>query len=144
MASADQWFSGPTWEQTKYKRAWGALWSGGQVLCHDCGGEYINFVCVCVCVQYWGLIELRADTWATPPAFFCDGFFQDRVSQTICPVWLQTRILLISASQVARIKGVSHQRLLEYIILCIAKTLWIMCLKLMNFNVCKLYINKAN
>jgi hypothetical protein len=36
------------------------------------------------------------------------GYFQDRVSQTISPGWLQTVILLISASQVGRITGVSH------------------------------------
>jgi hypothetical protein len=47
--------------------------------------------------------------WATPPALFCDGFFQDRVSWTICTSWLQTSLFLISASWVARITGVSHQ-----------------------------------
>jgi hypothetical protein len=35
-------------------------------------------------------------------------FFQHRVSWTICPDWLQTSILLISASWVTRIIGVSH------------------------------------
>jgi hypothetical protein len=35
--------------------------------------------------------------------------FQDRFSQTICQGWLQTSILLISASWVARITGMSHQ-----------------------------------
>jgi hypothetical protein len=34
--------------------------------------------------------------------------FQDRVSQTIFPGWLQTVIFLISVSWVARITGVSH------------------------------------
>jgi hypothetical protein len=34
---------------------------------------------------------------------YCIGYFQDRVSHTNCPGWLQTLILLISASQVARI-----------------------------------------
>jgi hypothetical protein len=38
----------------------------------------------------------------------CDGFFQDRVSWTICPRWPPTSILLISASWVARITGESH------------------------------------
>jgi hypothetical protein len=38
-------------------------------------------------------------------------FFWDRVLQTICPDWLWTSILLISASWVARITGVSHRRL---------------------------------
>jgi hypothetical protein len=31
---------------------------------------------------------------------FCDGFFWDTVSWTICPGWLRTTILLISASWV--------------------------------------------
>jgi hypothetical protein len=35
--------------------------------------------------------------------------FWDSISQTICPGWLQTIIHLISASQIARITGVSHQ-----------------------------------
>jgi hypothetical protein len=47
--------------------------------------------------------------WVTPPALFCEGFFQDRVSQTICPGWLPTEILLISASWVAKIIGVSQR-----------------------------------
>jgi hypothetical protein len=39
--------------------------------------------------------------------FLC-GFFWDRVSWTICPGWPQTKILLISASWVARITEMSH------------------------------------
>jgi hypothetical protein len=47
---------------------------------------------------------------ATPPALFlCDGFFQDRVTGTIHLGWLWTSILLISASWVAGITGMSHQ-----------------------------------
>jgi hypothetical protein len=38
---------------------------------------------------------------------FC-GYFGGRVSQTICPGWPRTMILLISAAQVARITDVSH------------------------------------
>jgi hypothetical protein len=60
-------------------------------------------------------LELRAYTLShsTSP-FFCDGFlvlffFQDRVLWTIFLGWLQTKILLISVSGVARIIGVSHQ-----------------------------------
>jgi hypothetical protein len=62
-------------------------------------------------------LELRAThllgrwftTWATP-ALFCVGYFQDTVLQTIYPAgWLWNLILLISASGVARISGVSHQ-----------------------------------
>jgi hypothetical protein len=37
---------------------------------------------------------------------FCEGFFQDRVSQAICPGWFGTTILLISASVVARMTDV--------------------------------------
>jgi hypothetical protein len=36
-------------------------------------------------------------------------FFWDRVSCTICPGWLWTTVLLISASWVARITGMSHR-----------------------------------
>jgi hypothetical protein len=48
-------------------------------------------------------------SWVTPPALFCEGFFQDSVSRIIYLSWLQTVILLISASWVTRITGVSHQ-----------------------------------
>jgi hypothetical protein len=49
-------------------------------------------------------------TWATLPAHFCVGYFQDKVLQTICPGWLENTILLTSASWVAaRITGLSHQ-----------------------------------
>jgi hypothetical protein len=40
---------------------------------------------------------------------FCSGYFGDRISQTICLGWPWTMILLILASQVARITGISHQ-----------------------------------
>jgi hypothetical protein len=39
---------------------------------------------------------------------FLVGYFQDRVWWTIYPGWLQTDILLISASWVARILSISH------------------------------------
>jgi hypothetical protein len=38
---------------------------------------------------------------------FCSGYLGDGFSQTICPGWPRTEILLLSASQVARITGVS-------------------------------------
>jgi hypothetical protein len=38
-------------------------------------------------------------------SFFCVGYFQDRISQTICLGWPWVAILLISASLVARIIG---------------------------------------
>jgi hypothetical protein len=51
--------------------------------------------------------------WATPlPALF---FFRHRVPQTIFPGWLWTVILLISASWIARITGVSHQHPAHYL-----------------------------
>jgi hypothetical protein len=59
-------------------------------------------------LQYWGL-NSGPTPWATPPAPFCEGFFWDRVSQTFCPGWLWITVLLISASWVARITGMSHQ-----------------------------------
>jgi hypothetical protein len=48
-----------------------------------------------------------------------------RVSQTICLGWLPTSILLISASQVARIIGMSHQHPTHRIF--IRETLFIEC-----------------
>jgi hypothetical protein len=61
---------------------------------------------------YWGL-NSGPTPQATPPALFCEGFFQDRVSQTIYLGSLQTSILLISAS----IIGVSHWHLaLKYLL----------------------------
>jgi hypothetical protein len=40
--------------------------------------------------------------------FFCDEFFQERFSKTICLGWLWAVVILISASWVAKIAGVSH------------------------------------
>jgi hypothetical protein len=65
------------------------------------GQQRISF-CVCVCST--GL-ELRAShvVDALPAEllgqpFYILGYFQDRVSRTICLGWLQTVILMISAS----------------------------------------------
>jgi hypothetical protein len=54
-------------------------------------------------LQYWGL-NSGPIPWATPWAFFWESSWR-----TICLDWLQTLILLISASWVARVTGVSHQ-----------------------------------
>jgi hypothetical protein len=54
----------------------------------------------------------HSTTWTTPLALLCVVFFQDRVSWTICLDWLQTTILVISASWVARTTGKSHRLLL--------------------------------
>jgi hypothetical protein len=43
-------------------------------------------------------LELRAYTLSHSTSPFCDGFFQYWVTRVICPDWLQTAIILISAS----------------------------------------------
>jgi hypothetical protein len=53
------------------------------------------------------LQSLLSTTWATPPSPFCSGYFRDGVSQTIFLGWPRTEILLISASQIARITSVN-------------------------------------
>jgi hypothetical protein len=50
-----------------------------------------------------------SNAWAKPPVHLLWLFWRWGASQTICPGWPQTEILLISASQIARITGVSHQ-----------------------------------
>jgi hypothetical protein len=57
-------------------------------------------------------LELRAFTLShsTSPIFFVKGFLIGSHG-TICLGWLQTAILLISLSWIARITGVSHWRL---------------------------------
>jgi hypothetical protein len=48
------------------------------------------------------------NNWTTLSALFPVGYFWDRLSRAICPGWLWTVVLLISAFQVARIIGMSH------------------------------------
>jgi hypothetical protein len=73
-----------------------------------CWGSYPRFF-----VFLYMVLELErgAYTLSHSTSPFCVKYFQDRVSQTVCPAWLRTAILLISASQVARTTGVSHQHL---------------------------------
>jgi hypothetical protein len=96
------------------------FWCVGFVTFCYCGLIFLarsKVLCVCVCVCVVVGFELRASllpgrhsaTWATPPALFCIGYFQARVSRTICLGWPWTMILLITVSWVARITGVSHQ-----------------------------------
>jgi hypothetical protein len=59
-------------------------------------------------------LELRAFTLTHSTALFLWRVFWDRVSWTICLGWLQTTVLLISTSWVARITGVSHWQFLTY------------------------------
>jgi hypothetical protein len=68
------------------------------------------YVCVCVCVCVCGSGVWTQGLHLEPlhqPCFY-DGFFQDRVSRTICLDWHRTMIFLISASRVARIISMSH------------------------------------
>jgi hypothetical protein len=53
-------------------------------------------------------------TWAIPPVHFALFILEMGVFQTICLSWPLTVILLISASQVARIIGVSHWHLAAF------------------------------
>jgi hypothetical protein len=64
---------------------------------------------------HWGLNSAGTLTaWATLPALFCVGYFQDTISQTICLGWLWTLILLISAWWVASIMGMSHSHTVPF------------------------------
>jgi hypothetical protein len=70
-------------------------------------------------LNFWGGGELGLRAYslekqtlysrATPPVHFVLVILEMKVSQTLCPGWPQTSILPISASQVARITGTSHQ-----------------------------------
>jgi hypothetical protein len=51
--------------------------------------------------------------------FFVMDFFPHRVFWTIHPGWLWTLILLISASWVVKITGVSHRRLARQLFLIV-------------------------
>jgi hypothetical protein len=88
---------------------------------HYTRSSLVLFFCCCCCCLFFFFAVLGLNSGPTPqdtqPAFFfCDGFFWDRVSWTICFGWLQTMILLISASWVARIIGMSHQLLASSIL----------------------------
>jgi hypothetical protein len=66
-------------------------------------------------------LELRAFTLShSCGPIFVKGFFQDRVSRTICLSWLRITRLLISASWVARITDVSHQHPAQSLIFLLA------------------------
>jgi hypothetical protein len=57
---------------------------------------------------YWGLNSCPTP-WATPSVLLCEGFFRNRVLQTIWLGWIRTVILLISASWVAKVTVMRHQ-----------------------------------
>jgi hypothetical protein len=77
------------------------------VWCHP----HFDFLCL---FKFFGgnwalcLQNRHSTTWATPPVHFALLSFGDGVLQTLCTGWSPTVILLISASQVARMTGVSH------------------------------------
>jgi hypothetical protein len=74
--------------------------------------------------------SLQLEPFHQPP-FVCvcvsDRYFRDRVSRTICPGWLGTLILLISASWVVTVTSVSHLRLARSLFLSGQETIviWI-------------------
>jgi hypothetical protein len=55
---------------------------------------------------------------------FCEGFLEIGSWGTICLGWLQTTILLISASWIVRIASMSHWHLAEWLILIILYLKW--------------------
>jgi hypothetical protein len=71
----------------------------------------------CVCLWNWSLNSgpqtCKADTLSLEPHFqsiLFWFFWRWGISWAICPNWSWTEILQISASQIARITGASHQR----------------------------------
>jgi hypothetical protein len=95
-------------------------------------GTLINNVCAEVFREvYWCLqpilklifffavvgLELRASTLTQSANPFLWRVFWDRVSWNYLPGWLWTSIILISASWVARMTGMSHRCLTAFLIL---------------------------
>jgi hypothetical protein len=72
--------------------------------------SFLTFLFIFVLFCFCGTVSHTCSTTsATPPALLYVGYFQDRVSRTICLSWLRAVTLLISASPGVRITGVSHQ-----------------------------------
>jgi hypothetical protein len=87
----------------------------GQLLCLYSLLWLYDFLLLFFFFWYWSL-NSGPTPWVTPSALFSDGFFRDRVSQAIYLGWLWTIILLISASWVAGITCVSHQRPVDFLL----------------------------
>jgi hypothetical protein len=72
----------------------------------------LSTLCVCVCVWGW---NSWPTSWVTlpapPPPFFLMGVFKIESHRTVCLGWPQTSILLVFASWVTRIIGMSHRHL---------------------------------
>jgi hypothetical protein len=60
---------------------------------------WLCFVCVCVCVCVVLGLELRVYLESLHYPLSVMNCFQQRVSRTICPSWLQTTILLLPPEQ---------------------------------------------
>jgi hypothetical protein len=63
---------------------------------------------LCLWAQGFTLAKQTLYCLSHTSSAFCSGYFGDEVLWTICSNWLRVMILLISASKVARITGVSH------------------------------------
>jgi hypothetical protein len=71
---------------------------------------FLHYLFIYLFIAVLGL-ELRAFTLSHSTRPFCDGYFQDRVSRTICLGWLRPMTLLNSASWAARIIDMNHWHL---------------------------------
>jgi hypothetical protein len=64
-------------------------------------------------------LELRVYILSKSISHFYVRNFRDRVSWTVCPGWIQTTYILMSASWVAMIRGMNHQHLVHLHKICI-------------------------
>jgi hypothetical protein len=83
-----------------------ALWSDRM---HSIISMFLYLLKLALCPRIWSILEKVP--WAPSPFLWC---VFSRVSWTICPCWLQTLILLNSASWVASFTGMSHWYLARY------------------------------
>jgi hypothetical protein len=96
----------------------GGLWVLCQTEPHSKTLYFSFYSIFCFFFWYCGL-KLGPTPWATPLALFCEspfGFFKIGSLELFPQAGLQTAILLISASWVARITGVSHPCLADPIL----------------------------
>jgi hypothetical protein len=63
-----------------------------------------------------GIVLEKQALYCLSPTFspFWSGYFGDGILRAICLGWPRIEIVLISASQVASITGMSHQRLATF------------------------------
>jgi hypothetical protein len=104
-------FPSPTQPSVKSHQPNCSLFDGRYILCL-CSPQYS--VISWDCGLNSGLCACKAGTlplYISSPFFF--GYFRDGFSGTTFPGWPQTLIFLISATQVAKITGVSHHQHLD-------------------------------